>query len=281
MAYGLWRLLRPSQWIKNGFVLAPLLFTGLFDDPQAVFRAFFAMFLFCAASSTVYIVNDICDAEKDRLHPKKKLRPIACGTVRPGAALWLASFLVLVQAAGFFYLREVFWVIVAYVSLNVLYTVKLKTIPVVDIFVVATSFVLRVFAGGRALDVPVSAWMFVTTLSLALFLASIKRRQELSLMGSEGRTVLKNYSVDLVNRYAQISATGALVFYSLFVMSARPELVVTIPVVLFGIFRYWYIVDSLGRGESPTEAFLGDGQLLATVALWVLICGYLLVGTVR
>jgi 4-hydroxybenzoate polyprenyltransferase len=281
LAYGLWRLLRPSQWIKNGFVLAPLLFSGLFGDPQAVFRAFFAAFLFCAASSTVYIVNDICDVEKDRLHPKKMHRPIASGIVRPAAALWLASFLVVVQVAGFFYLREVFWVIVAYVLLNVLYTVKLKTIPVVDIFVVATSFVLRVFAGGRALDVPVSAWMFVTTLSLALFLASIKRRQELSLMGSEGRAVLKNYSVELVNRYAQISATGALVFYSLFVMSARPELVATIPVVLFGIFRYWYIVDSLGRGESPTEALLGDGQLLATVALWIIVCGYLLVGTVH
>ena len=131
---------------------------------------------------------------------------------------------------------------------------------------------LRVYAGAMALAVPVSAWMFVTTLSLALYLAAVKRRQELSQSGTQGRKVLEKYSVSLVDRYAEISATSSLIFYSMFVMSAKPQLVFTVPLVLFGLFRYWYVVEELDGGESPTDALLADWQLLLTVALWVAAC---------
>jgi 4-hydroxybenzoate polyprenyltransferase len=147
---------------------------------------------------------------------------------------------------------------------------------VLDIFTIALGFVLRVYAGAMALNVPVSSWMFITTLCLALYLGAVKRRQELKQSGSDGRQVLKQYTVVLVDRYAEMSATGALLFYSMFVMSTRPELVVTVPLVLFGLFRYWFVVEALEGGESPTDALLADGQLLTTVVLWVSLCAWAL-----
>ena len=167
-------------------------------------------------------------------------------------------------------------VISGYVALNLAYSFVLKNQPVLDIFTVAFGFVLRVYAGAQSLAVPVSSWMFVTTLCLALYLAAIKRRQELGQRGSEGRDVLERYTVALVDRYAEMAATGALVFYSMFVMSAQPDLVITVPVVLFGLFRYWYVVEKLEGGESPTDALLSDGPLLATVAVWVGACMWVL-----
>jgi hypothetical protein len=143
-----------------------------------------------------------------------------------------------------------------------------------DIFTVAAGFVLRVYAGAEALSVPVSSWMFVTTLSLALYLAAVKRRQELLHGGSDGRKVLERYSVALAERYAEMAATGALIFYSLYVMSERPEMVITIPLVLYGFFRYWFLVESSGAGESPTDVLFFDWQLLATVFLWIVACGW-------
>jgi 4-hydroxybenzoate polyprenyltransferase len=167
-------------------------------------------------------------------------------------------------------------VILAYLALNVAYTFILKHQPVIDIFTIAIGFVLRVYAGAMALSVPVSSWMFVTTLCLALYLASVKRRQELRQSGSEGRKVLEYYSVSLVDRYAEMSATGALLFYSLFVMTARPEMIITIPFVLYGLFRYWYVVESQDYGESPTDALLSDWQLSLTVVTWICACAWAL-----
>jgi len=131
---------------------------------------------------------------------------------------------------------------------------------------------LRVYAGAQALGVAVSPWMFVTTLCIALYLAAIKRRQELIQSGTAARKALEQYTVALVDRYAEMSATGALVFYSMFVVSTRPQLVVTIPFVLFGLYRYWFVVDALGSGESPTDVLFTDWQLLATVAAWACLC---------
>jgi len=156
------------------------------------------------------------------------------------------------------------------------YTFVLKHQPVLDMFTIAIGFVLRVYAGALALSVAVSAWMLVTTLCLALFLAAIKRRQELVYSSAHGRPVLGKYSLPLVDRYAAMSATGALVFYSLFVISAKPQLVGTIPLVLFGLYRYWYVVEQPDGGESPTDALLADWQLLTTVLLWVGICAWAL-----
>lgn len=272
---GFVQLMRPKQWVKNGFVLAPLAFSGNFLNPAAVSQALLAVLLFCLASSATYIVNDIHDIETDRRHPKKvKTRPLAAGIVSVPAALVLLSTLYATLVWAWFAAPSVITVILAYLLLNLAYTLVLKHQPVIDIFTIAIGFVLRVYAGAMALDVPVSSWMFITTLCLALYLAAIKRRQELTQSGLEGRKVLEKYSVALADRFAEMAATGALVFYSMFVMSAKPELVLTVPLVLFGIFRYWYVVEELDGGESPTDALLMDWQLLLTVLLWVAVCAW-------
>jgi decaprenyl-phosphate phosphoribosyltransferase len=274
---GLIKLMRPKQWVKNGFVLAPLVFSGAFLDSDALSHALLAVVLFCVASSATYIINDIHDIERDRRHPKKsKTRPLAAGIVSVHAALILLAILFAILVWGWFLAPMVVMVITVYLVLNLAYTFALKHQPVVDIFTIAIGFVLRVYAGAMALDVPVSSWMFITTLCLALYLAAVKRRQELSQSGTEGRNVLGKYSVSLVDRYAEMSATGALLFYSMFVMSTKPELVITVPLVLFGLFRYWFVVEAFDGGESPTDALLADWQLLITVVLWIAACGWAL-----
>jgi 4-hydroxybenzoate polyprenyltransferase len=274
---GLIKLMRPKHWIKNGFVLAPLVFTGSFLNADAISHSLLAVLMFCAASSASYIINDIHDVEQDRRHPKKsKTRPLAAGIISVPTALLLLGVLYAVLTWGWFIAPKVVLIIAAYLVLNLAYTFVLKHQPVVDIFTIAIGFVLRVYAGAVALDVPVSSWMFITTLCLALYLAAVKRRQELSQSGTEGRKVLEKYSVSLVDRYAEMSATGALLFYSMFVMSAKPELVITVPLVLFGLFRYWFVVEALDGGESPTDALLADWQLLLTVLLWVAVCAWAL-----
>ena len=267
---GLLKLMRPRQWLKNGFVLAPLVFAGLFTDMTSVTDALLAMLLFSLASSTAYIINDYFDIEHDRAHPlKSQKRPLASDQVSKPQALALLVVLYATLVWGYFQQPNVSLVILAYLALNLAYTLVLKHQPVIDIFTIAIGFVLRVYAGAVALSVPLSSWMFVTTLCLALYLAAVKRRQELTQSGEEGRQVLKLYSVALVNRYAEMSATGALLFYSLFVMTERPEMVITIPFVLFGMFRYWFVVESLDGGESPTDALVADWQLALTVLIWV------------
>ncbi len=269
----LFKLMRPKQWVKNGFVLAPLMFSGEFLNANAVSHTLFAMLLFCLGSSATYIINDIHDIEQDRRHPKKsKTRPLAAGSITIPMALVLLAAIYAVLIWGWFVAPKVMLVIAAYMALTVAYTFVLKHQPVIDIFTIAICFVLRVYAGAVALDVPVSAWMFVTTLCLAIYLASVKRRQELLQSGADSRKVLKKYTVSLIDRYAEMSATCALVFYGMFVMSSKPQLIITVPQVLFGLFRYWYGVEELDAGESPTEALLTDWQLLLTVVLWVAAC---------
>ena len=275
---GVLALLRPKQWIKNGFVLAPLIFSGELTDGKAVGYAILATLLFCIASSAAYIVNDLHDVENDRKHPVKcKSRPLAAGTITAGTAYAALIVLVACLFAGAVALPGVGAVLAAYIALNLLYTFALKQQPVVDIFTVAIGFTMRVYAGAIAISVLVSQWMFISTLCLALYLAAIKRRQELALTGGKGRKALERYSLPLVNRYAEMSATGALVFYSMFVLSERTELIITIPLVLFGLFRYWFVVEASNGGELPTDVVFADWQLLLTIVLWVAICGWTII----
>jgi 4-hydroxybenzoate polyprenyltransferase len=197
----LFRLMRPKQWVKNIFVLAPLIFSGEFLRPESIKTSLLAFALFCVASSATYIVNDVHDIERDRRHPKKSLtRPLAAGKVSVMAALILLSVLLLMLIFGGLVLPKAVAVIAAYLALNAAYSFVLKHEPVIDIFTIAIGFVLRVLAGAVALEVPLSSWMFVTTLCLALYLASVKRKQELTQRGTEGREVLEKYSVALVDR---------------------------------------------------------------------------------
>lgn len=270
-------LLRPRQWVKNAFVLAPLIFTGGFLEPSLVVEAMVAVGLFCVGASAVYVLNDLTDLERDRRHPvKARTRPLAAGQVSVPTAMALLGLLYAVLAIGWWQRPAVTHVLVGYVVLNLAYTFALKHQPVIDIFVIAIGFVLRVYAGAEALSVPVSGWMFVTTLCLALYLAAVKRRQELTTRGTDGREVLDSYSVTLVDKYAEMSATGALVFYSMFVMSSKPQLLLTVPIVLFGLFRYWYVVEALGGGESPTDALLADWQLMLAAVVWAGACAWAL-----
>lgn len=265
--------MRPRQWVKNAFVLAPLLFASRFTDGTAIGKALLATLLFCVASAAVYIVNDWCDIGHDRLHPvKRHMRPLAAGSVSKLAAALLLFACGVVLAFGAMVQPRVMTVIALYMAVNLAYSFGLRHVPVVDIFTIASGFVLRVYAGAVALAVPVSSWMFVTTLCLALYLAAIKRRQELRSSGGVAREVLRKYSPALIDRYAEMSATGALVFYSLFVMTAHTELIVTIPLVLFGLFRYWYVVEQAEGGESPTDVLLTDVPLLLVVLAWLALC---------
>ena len=276
VALALIRLMRPEQWIKNSFVLAPLIFAGRFTDRAAVSEALLATLLFSLASSAIYVLNDFHDLEHDRRHPLKSRRPLAAGQVSQLWALVLFGALCGVLVWSCLQWLNVGLVILAYLVLNLAYTFVLKHQPVIDIFSIALGFILRVQAGAVAVDVPVSAWMFVTTLCLALYLASIKRRQELAHSGGQGRRVLEHYSVALVDRYAAMAATGTLLFYSLFVLTVQPNLTVSIPVVLYGLFRYWFVVEALEGGESPADALFSDWQLLVTVLVWLGICVWVL-----
>lgn len=274
---GLIKLVRPKQWVKNSFVFAPLIFAGEFLHPDSVYSTLLAAFLFCIAASTVYIVNDLKDIEKDRIHPEKcKKRPLSSGQVSPQSAIILLILLYIVLISFWTVVPNVIYVIFIYLALNWAYTFKLKHEPVIEIFIVAFGFVLRVYAGAIALTVPVSHWMFITTLSISLYLASIKRRQELLQNGSQSRGVLAYYSVTLIDRFAEMSAVTAVVFYSLYAMEVQPKLVVTVPLVIFGLFRYWYIVETLKGGESPTDVIIQDKQILLTVLLWVGCCIWVL-----
>ncbi|AXN31880.1 decaprenyl-phosphate phosphoribosyltransferase [Vibrio coralliilyticus] len=272
--FSLIRLLRPRQWIKNTFVLAPLVFAGGINNIELVSNSLYATFLFCIASSATYILNDYKDIDSDKKHPiKSKTRPLASGEVHPRHALILMSLLYSTVVVSMFYSPYVTSIIIGYLILNVAYTLYLKHQPVLDIFSIAIGFVLRVYAGATAIGVPLSSWMFITTLALALYLAAVKRKQELTFTGRSSRKVLKHYNVDLVDKYAEMSASCALLFYSLFVISDKPQLVFTIPFVIFGIFRYWF-VTSKGEGESPTDALFSDFQLQLTILFWVLASAY-------
>jgi len=271
------RLVRPKQWIKNTFVLAPLVFARLYADPRSVELALLTFVMFCIASSACYIVNDIHDIESDRAHPVKRLsRPLAAATISVRSAGLLLATLYGVLIAGFIVHPPLAVPIAGYILLNLAYTYYLKHQPVLDIFSIASGFVLRVYAGAEGIGVPLSSWMAVTTLCLALFLAAIKRRQELATAGTDARKVLLEYSISLVDRYAEMSAVGALIFYSLFVMSTNTRLVVTIPLVIFGLFRYWYVVEAKEGGESPTDALLTDWPLITCIAAWGVACVYAL-----
>jgi decaprenyl-phosphate phosphoribosyltransferase len=266
-------LLRPREWSKNIFVLAPLVFAGAFTRMEALRHVGLAFVLFCIAASAVYILNDLHDIAEDRAHPvKARKRPLAAGELSPRAAIIMLLLLYVLLALGALLMPKAGLIVIGYVLLNVAHTYLLKLQPVVDIFSIAIGFMLRVYAGAEAISVPVSSWMFVTTLCLALYLAAVKRRQELNWAGGTGRAVLQQYTAPLLDRFAQTAATGALIFYSLFVVSTRPQLVVTIPFVLFGLFRYQWLVEVRHAGESPADALLSDWQLMLTVLFWLGMC---------
>ncbi len=276
--------MRPNQWVKNVFVLVPLIFSkNLFNVP--LFAGSFLTFVsFCLAASSIYIVNDIADIELDKLHPVKKDRPIAAGTVTVwegwsiAVALFVISFMVLLLGD----IRlTVITPIAAYIIINLLYSFVLKQIVLIDVFVIAAGFILRIIAGGYAIDVKISSWLIMTTLFISIFLGAAKRRGEfvhLSQSSDESsRKVLINYDLSLIDQILSISSASVIITYALYTVSDRTvlafkteALIFTTVFVVYGIFRYLYLIHKMGLGESPINAIFTDKPMVINIILYVI-----------
>ena len=275
------RLLRAKQWTKNAVVFAAYVF-ALGDQNQSLdawelWKVCLAAVAFALVSSAVYIFNDLRDAPQDRLHPIKCRRPIASGLVRPGPALGLAAVLLAVGLGGAWRLGvDLLAVIGGYFGLQVLYSLWLKRIPLLDVIVIALGFVLRALAGAVAIHVPISPWLLLCTLLLALFLGLCKRRHEkVNLTGAGTRAVLDGYDERLLDLLITMTGAAALVCYSIYTLwpetvakFGTPWLGATIPFVVFGIFRYMDLVYRRDQGDRPEHILLTDGPLLLDVALY-------------
>ncbi len=281
MIIHLFKLIRPKQWIKNFFVFAPLLFSRHIFHLEYLIPSVAAFIIFSLASSAVYIINDIMDVESDRVHPKKKYRPIASGEVSVKQAMIFLVFLIVVIIAGLIFQRPVFsFVIVLYLITNLLYSLKVKSIVLLDVFFISFGFMLRVLGGAAAIGVTVSSWMILTTIFISLFLAISKRRSELSqTLNKENidkqRKVLKEYSVEFADQINTIAAAGTIISYALYTVSERTvytfgteKLIYTTPFVIYGIFRYMYLMHQKNLGESPTSIVTKDIPIILDVLGW-------------
>jgi 4-hydroxybenzoate polyprenyltransferase len=276
--YGLLRTLRPKQWIKNGFVFAALVFDQKLTNWDLLGRTIAAFILFCMISSTVYIINDLADLEKDKQHPKKRRRALPSGQLQPRFAMVSAVGILAVCVPLSFWLHVYFGLIVlSYFVLNLAYSFVLKHVVIIDVMVVATGFVLRVAAGVVVAEAErFSPWLYVCMIFLALFLAIGKRRHELTLL-AEGanshRKILDEYSVDYLDEMSHLVTTGAIISYSLYTFSAanlpaNHAMMLTIPFVIYLIFRYQYLIYVKGEGGAPEMLLYTDLPFLAGLVLW-------------
>jgi 4-hydroxybenzoate polyprenyltransferase len=281
--------LRPVQWLKNGFVLAPIIFSGRIDDPEAWVRGLMAVVSFCAASSATYLVNDILDREADRAHPEKCKRPIAAGEVTVGLAMATAVVLLALSMAIAFAIGGWFPAIVAaYVVLVLLYSLALKRLVFLDVLVVAAGFVLRVLGGVVAIEVPLSRWILLVAYLLALYLALGKRRAELAMLGEtagDHRVVLGQYTLPMVDHAISVVLGATLLAYALYTMApdtvskvGSEGLLATVPIVLYGLLRYLYLLHRHELGGSPTRVLITDLPLLVCVMIWSIVAA-VVIGT--
>lgn len=279
VAASLFRALRPAQWTKNLIVFAALIFGQRLLDPTSVLQAMVAFLAFCALSGVVYLLNDIVDRDADRRHPLKRHRPIAAGHLSVPVAVASGAVLLTLATAGAVWLGMAFLVHAGgYVALQVAYSLGLKRQVILDVLSIALGFVIRASAGGAAIGVPVSQWLLVCTILLALFLALAKRRHEITLLGEDAtrhRAILEEYTPYLVDQMIAVVTASTLMGYAFYTVSSdtverfgTPWLGLTLPFPLYGIFRYLYLVHRRSQGGSPTELLLADKPLLLCVALW-------------
>jgi 4-hydroxybenzoate polyprenyltransferase len=275
---------RPEQWTKNLLLFAGLMFGGRLLEPAAILEATEAFAIFCALSSAVYLYNDISDREIDRSHPLKQMRPIASGALPVATAAATAAVLSVAALAFAFRVSLVFGAIAGgYLVLLLLYSALLKHIVIIDVLTIAAGFVLRAVAGAVAVAVPIGPWLPGCTTLLALFLVLSKRRHELVLLGegaTDHRPILQEYSPYLLDQMIAVVTASTVIAYSIFATSAETaerlgtrRLGLTIPFVLYGIFRYLYLVHQKRGGGSPATTLVTDGPLLACVALWAVAVG--------
>ena len=272
------RALRPPQWVKNLFVLVPAVFAHRLLHGPALERALLAFAAFCAASSAVYLLNDLRDREADRQHPLKRHRPLAAGTLAPGPALAVALLLAVGALASGVLLGAAFAAVVGlYLLLNLAYSWGLKHVVILDVMIVAIGFELRVEGGAAAIGVAVSSWLLLCTLFLALFLAFSKRRHELETLADGAavqRRVLSNYSAPFLDQMINVVSASAVVSYAFYATAEETVsqhgrgLVYTVPFVLFGVFRYLYLIYQDSGPRNPTETLLTDPPFLLNLLLW-------------
>ena len=273
------RLMRPSHWIKNAFIFAPLVYGKALMNAESDLRALTAFFAFCFVSSSVYILNDIVDRNADAQHPKKQHRPIASGKVGVGSAV---VQLAVVAAVAALLAALLPWqagaCIASYAMLNLGYSFGLKHVVLLDIFIIAAGFMLRVLTGAKSIQVDVSEWLIICTLFLSLFLGVAKRRSELSHIGrGESRKVLEDYTPELIRVILNVSVAGSIMSYTLYTVSDHTQeffgtdkFVYTVPIVMYGIFRYLYLDEKRRTAENPVSVLLRDPSLIATGIIWML-----------
>jgi len=288
--------MRPRQWPKNLLVLAAFLFTVNLawepGDPSSwvplLGRASAGFAIFCLVSGAAYLINDVRDAEADRLHPRKRLRPIAAGALDPTVALGAAAAFIAIGIAAALVLDVRFGlVVIAYLALMLAYSFALKRVVILDLLIISVGFLLRAMGGALVIDVSVSPWLYLITILAALFLAIHKRRGEIaSLKGREDmakhRAVLEEYPPGLLDQMVAVVSSSTIMAYSIYVITAENlpsnhAMVFSVPLVLYGIFRYQYLVHQKGVGDSPEEVFLQDAPLIIDIFLWIVTVAGILV----
>ena len=280
MIYHLLLSMRPRQWVKNLFVLAALFFSRHLFDAAYLGKALAAVGCFLAVSGAVYLFNDVLDRERDRLHPEKKTRPVAAGELSVAVALVWACLLLAASIWAAHALRDVFGhVVLIYATLNLLYSWRLKDLVLIDVIMVATGFLLRALGGAVVIEVAISTWFILCTFTLTLFLATVKRRQELVRLGdgaASHRPSLGAYGLPYLDQVISILTSATLVCYALYAMGVGEvggtsrQMQWTLPFVLYGIFRYLYVVYHTEGGEDPTAIVWRDRPLQITLLLWIL-----------
>src|SRR5882724_451712 len=277
--------LRPQQWVKNLFVFGGLIFSQRLFTPS-VWPALAAFVIFCGLSGGVYLLNDVADREKDRLHPDKRHRPVAAGRLRPGAAIGAAAVLIALGLGLGAWLSPRFALAgLVYVALLGAYSIRLKHVVIVDVLVVALGFVLRAAAGALAIGGAISGWLLICTILLALFLALGKRRHEVLTLEADAaghRPILAEYSAGLLDQMIAVVTASTVTAYALYTMSPEtvakfhtPLLPATLPFVLYGVFRYLYLLYHRQLGGNPSELLLSDRALMINAVGW--ICAVLLI----
>lgn len=272
------KLMRVKHWVKNGLIFLPLFFSFGLRDFNLVLRMFIGAIAFCAVTSIVYIINDIKDREKDRLHSKKCKRPIASGAIKVYEAIILAGCLIAVSAALMIYLNSLWGVIflLLYLILNIGYSMGLKNIPIVDILILASGFVLRVIFGAVVINAEVSSWLLFTIIAAAFFMGMGKRRNEIMTETGETRKVNKAYTKEFLDKNMYMSITLAISFYAMWCITsptiqqfANPGIIWTVPMILVIFLRYSYIIERKEVDGDPINVLLKDYILLALVAIFV------------
>jgi len=281
--------MRLQQWIKNLFLFAALVFSGNLFVVHDVVLVVEGFLLFSLASSAVYLFNDISDLENDKLHPVKSLRPLPSGKLRVGPALAGSILLAATGLLGGYLIRPQFsLVLILYLLINLLYSLKLKEIVILDVMTISAGFVLRVVAGAVLINVPTSEWLIICTLLLSLFLGFSKRRNELTVLEEQAdihRSVLAQYSPYFLDQMIGIVTASTVMSYALYTISEETvrkfgtnRLFYTVPFVLYGIFRYLYLVHKKEAGGNPARLALTDVPLLINISLWILTATIIIYG---